>query len=291
MTLILAISWIVSGGFFGGLLYCLNRYDIQDEGSKICYQGNLVTNKQVFSLALINSILGIGGAFSVLLILITLDKFDFLDDSIQNQLFLFTISVVSGYGGRRFLNIVTSKLEKQIDEANKISQEAKEESKIAKEESKVAIEEATESLILTKAISTLDDASSDTDRNNAIKDLYPLLEINPTDRTLNLIAGRLLRRNKEYSTAIQLLTTYLDKKIKLKELDNDYADLIYNRACYRVLLANDVEKSSGSEKLIQLALADLKESSKISPENAIDATKDSDFSSIYNNAEFIKLTT
>jgi hypothetical protein len=60
---------------------------------------------------------------------------------------------------------------------------------------------------------------------------------------------------------------------------------LYNKACYEALLAHE----KGSEAIKEQALADLSRSIELSEANRNDALKDSDFSSLENDAPFQRI--
>ena len=55
------------------------------------------------------------------------------------------------------------------------------------------------------------------------------------ERTETIWLGRLYKRQKKYSAAIQWLDRFLKRKEAQQELDKDYADVLYNKACYLTL--------------------------------------------------------
>jgi len=267
MTICLTLFWIVSGGFLGGIFDFFNRFRIEVSKGKICFQGTKISFCQFLSLGAMNSALGIGGALAVQFAMISIGKFQEFK-TVEIQMLLLTISVVAGFGGRRFLSLVSSKLEDQIGEASRISQEAK--------------EEAEESIVIAKAVATLRPHATISERLEAIKELESSLATNPKDRILTIMAGRLLRKVENYKDAINLLSNFL--KHKGNERDKDYADVLYNRACYKIL--SYIKDGRRDESLIRSGLEDIKDSIKIAPENAIDAKEDLDFKEVMNTEEF-----
>lgn len=268
MTIETTIFWVTSGGFLGGLFDYFNRFNINIENNKIYFQGAPLKSFQVFSLGCMNTALGIGGAYAVQFVMISIGKFQSVE-TVETIFLLFTISVVSGFSGRRFLSLVSSKLEDQIGEANRKSGEAK--------------EEAQESLLISSAIATLNPSSTITERNENAEKLMEILATKPKDRMLAILCGRLFRRNNEFESAIEILTSFLNAKLKDKEFDDDYADGLYNRACYLLLSSDE------NVVIINSALKDLSESIKYSPDNAIDARGDSDFDLVRNNPKFLEI--
>lgn len=267
MTMCLTLFWVISGGFLGGVFDFFNRFKIEVLKEKICFQGTKISFCQFLSLGVMNASLGIGGALAVQFVMISIGKFQ-ESETVEVQMLLLTISVVAGFGGRRFLSLASSKLEDQIGEANRVSYEAK--------------EEAEESIVISKALATIRPHATVSERQEAIKGLESALTRNPKDRMLTIMAGRLYRKVNNYKAAINILSNFLDKKGS--ERDKDYADVLYNRACYKIL--SSMESSQRDESLIESGLVDLKESITIAPENAVDAKEDLDFKEVEGMEEF-----
>ena len=186
---------------------------------------------------------------------------------------LFTLSVVAGFSGRKVLGIVTNKLEDQIGEAKRKSEEA--------------LEEANESNQLIKAVAMLGPNSSIGERIETVANLEKMLKQNPTDRAITILTGRLYRRDNNFVSAINILSKFIENKQAKNEIDKDLADVLYNRACYRVLKNNAATLNQESE-LIK-AFEDLKLSISIEESNKADAASDGDFESVKQHPEFIKL--
>lgn len=260
MTILEMLFWVILGGFLGGLCDFFNRFRLEIEKNKICFQGGPVGFWQVISLGIMNSFLGIGGALAVQFAMISIGKFP-NEKTTEIQMLLLSLSLVSGFSGRRFLSLVSSKLEDQIGEAKRISEEAQ--------------EDAEESLALSKALATVRHGSTTSERVEAVGNLEKFLKRHPKDRGITILAGRIHRMNRDYESAIAVLTKFLDNKGK--EYDKDYADVLYNRACYRILCAYD-KVETPRKQLIKEGLEDLKFSIELSAENAHDALEDEDFS-------------
>lgn len=272
MTILEILSWVVAGGILGGLCDFFNRFRLDIEKSKVCFHGEAVGFWQAMSLGLMNSGLGIGGALAVQFAMISIGKFQ-SDRATEVQMLLLSISVVAGFGGRRFLSLLSSKLEDQIGEAERNSAEAR--------------EDAEESIALSKALATVRPGSTTSERLEAVGMLEGFLKRHPKDRSITILAGRLHRMNKDYRSAIEVLDKFLRKKGS--EHDKDYSDVLYNRACYKVLLANE-NTNSFKERLIEEGLEDLSKSIEISAENARDALEDDDFSSVKDQDKFREIT-
>lgn len=272
MTINEALGWVIVGGLIGGLCDYFNRFKLDMEKSKVCFHGEAVGAAQAFSLGAMNAFLGVGGAFAVQFAMISIGKFA-SEAGPESQMLLLSISVVAGFGGRRFLSLLSSKLEDQIGEANRKSTEA--------------LEEAEESIALSTALATLRPEATTGERVDAVSKLEKVLKRNPKDRTLTIIAGRLHRKNRDYTSAIAVLDRFL--KHKDGNHDKDYADVLYNRACYQVLQAKQQGKPEDDQLCIR-AMEDLKRSIEISRDNAEDAVKDEDYEYARNFESFKAIT-
>lgn len=294
ISIFLTLVWVLSGGALGGLCDFLNRFQIGNskEGKKkephdVSFQGIKIKLPHMIPFCLMNMILGIGGAVAILFTMISVGKFPQVA-TVEAQLLLFSISVVAGFGGRRFLELVTNSLEKQIGEAKeasdkavKVSERAVYESMALKDELKI---EAEETIATSTSLATLREGSILSDRVDAIKKNEQILAKRPNNRALTILTGRLYRRNDNYEHGIETLTRYIRLKRELGERDEDLAAALYNRACYRVLLAS--EDGVPIQRLREQGLEDLKESVSLDLENAKDAKEDPDFNSVKDNPVF-----
>jgi len=104
----------------------------------------------------------------------------------------------------------------------------------------------------------------------------------PTNRSAGIIVGRLLRNHNRFPDAIDQLTAVLDERQRQGLSENaDTAALLYNRACYRNILA-ETKASQEQENLKKLAEDDLLRDGKLVPEDLLAAEKDSDLRSLIN---------
>lgn len=267
---------VTLGGAFGGALYFINRLEFENDDVSLF--GKVKLSEKQFKihqfLALLGSsmLLGIGGALAIQFLMIGIGKFQ-NQNTAEALMTIFSISVVAGFGGRRFLSVVTNKLEQQIDEARK--------------ESQTALGEAQESLLISSAMATLQSRGSISERIEYARKIEKLLESAPKDRTLTILAGRLYRNaNKDYISALRVLDRFLSAKDKDNEKDKDYADVLYNKACYQVQMSKN---TTPKDLLVTNAIRNLEESISISPDNARDAINDTDFSVIKDTDFFKKL--
>jgi tetratricopeptide (TPR) repeat protein len=183
-------------------------------------------------------------------------------------------------------------LKETEEEFKRIIQEIKNVHAIDMEESTKNIEEvreeAEESVFISRAFASLSDQSTETDRFKAVERLKQDLLSEPKHRLYAILAGRLLRKDKKFQDAIEVLTRYINSKAADGEFDEDYADVLYNRACYSVLIAHE-EQATDTEKLVNKAITDLRKSIDLKPINAKDADEDPDFKKIKLHPEFLKL--
>jgi tetratricopeptide (TPR) repeat protein len=121
-------------------------------------------------------------------------------------------------------------------------------------------------------ISTLGLGGTDSEVEESIQRLRVLLSQMdsgpPTkdERTETIWIGRLYKKNNNFSEAIKWFDRFLKRKDASGERDKDYADVLYNKACYLSLNGQ-----------LDDALRCLGESISLSPINKQDARGDSDF--------------
>jgi hypothetical protein len=293
-SILAALGWTIAGGSIGGLLDFFNRFKINPESSIIRFQGASVGIGQCFSLAFMNTSLGAGGAIAVQFAMLGIGKFQHCQTT-ESILFLFSLSVVAGFGGRKFLSLLSNRLEEQLGEQDQKIKEVKavageakadaEEAKIEAEEAKV---EAEEGMIVSSAIATLGSNSTVSERSDMIMKLERAVGQDPLDRRLVILLGRLYRKHGDYIGGAGVLSDFINRKKRIGALDVDYADALYNRSCYRVLQHN--VGGADNENLIDIAIEDLADSIKILPDNVDDAISDPDFESIW-DLEAFKNTT
>jgi tetratricopeptide (TPR) repeat protein len=102
----------------------------------------------------------------------------------------------------------------------------------------------------------------------------------PVFRMLHIVLARLYRAIDNYDAGIAVLNEFIQNKEKAGTSDDaDTAAAYYNRACYEVLKARNVDPST-KQPLIEAALADLREAFKRSPEYEDYANEDSDLTDI-----------
>jgi hypothetical protein len=100
------------------------------------------------------------------------------------------------------------------------------------------------------------------------------------------VTGRTLRKLGELSEAISVHTAFVFAKTKAREIDGDYADVLYQRACYRCLMW----KANQDNGLKREGLKDLAESVRYNSQNGPEAAADSDFNCWWDDEEFKRIT-
>jgi hypothetical protein len=115
-------------------------------------------------------------------------------------------------------------------------------------------------------------------RNN----LESYLKSHPTNRRAAITLASIYRVDEDLGCAIAVLDRFLKAKADLQELDKDYADALYNRACYKLL----VSASTGDVRYKNQAYEDLKKSAEISPPKTVDAQSDEDLKPLWQEERF-----
>lgn len=278
MTIDIVIAWLVVGGVVGGLADLFLHIRYGDYG--FAYKS---TNSELgasvpiniwafIGLCVLSAFIGLSGAVGVQVILIGIQKFSDAP-SVENKLLLLSVSVIAGFGARRLLPQIRDRLEEEL-------LKTREESRDAAEDAQEAIEEARSARTQLRVLASLRADAPASERDSCIKFMTKELELDPTDRTNTIILGRLQRVSGDLSGAVDTLTRFLEAKNARR--DNDYADVLYNRACYNTLRWAEDPKPA----LLTSVVSDLSLSFKISPANKEDAQSDEDFDPLRKNDEF-----
>ena len=118
--------------------------------------------------------------------------------------------------------------------------------------------------------------------SSKVQTLRDYLSANKTDRMAAIMLSRVYQKAGYTREAIQILDEFVREKTAAGQRDKDYADILYNRACYNTLLWKTTNDENAKEK----AFGDLAESVSISPENALNAVQDIDFAAIAHEERF-----
>lgn len=311
------LGWIIAGGAIGGIIdlaFKLNIEEITKEGTNekspiVCfaYNGVCIGFESFLVLLAVNGLIGVGGAIGVQFIIIGIQKFSSAA-TIENLLLVLSISLVAGFSARRLLPQISNKMARDLDVAKKKTEEiektiektekktadidvttkqtrmiAEEAERIAKETDKEREEGDEETF---RELQALRPDATRFARQWAIEHFTKATTSDPTNRESAIKLGRLYKFNKDYLKGIETLTRFLD--VKGDEEDVDFADVLYNRACYKSLLWEQNKKKPAT--LRDEALEDLTKSISINPENKEEAKEDKDFNPIKSSKAFRKLT-
>jgi|ERR1700733_2260746 len=221
-------------------------------------------------------IIGVGGAFGVQFLLIMLKSFS-PNHETSNELLIFSISIIAGIGARSLIPRISDRLQEQLF---KVQQEAEAAVSGAKDATRIANEIRTESTEFNRIVSTLRAEAPESEVDDAIRKLEGFLRESekhgPTsdERTETIWLGRLYKKKGNYRDAVRALQRFLTRKEGRQERDKDYADVLYNKACYLSL-----------DKRFDEALAALRETFALSPSNKEDARGDRDFQGLRDDPE------
>lgn len=271
------LAWLAIFGAFGGILATLSEVPIQ----RILAEGSRAygTPGRLLWGMLVGSAWGVGGAVSFSIILV-LDHHvsDSRFQMAETRILLAGIGVAAGFAGIRLLKLVGGRLERQVGEIVDKKTAAFESTTDAKlEQNTGAIALLTEALSNASGVLAIPDEerSADPRRREAIEKLEMARVAFPTLRSVAIYLGRLYKGLKDYRGGMEVLTEFLDARRKTGiQKNGDDAALLYNRACYTALAA---ENAADRDELYRQALDDLSQSLQLAPENAAVAAVDPDF--------------
>lgn len=295
------LLYISIPGFFGGLVSAFHEYLTSDKALK--YDVNKVINEgvKVFLLSsfyragclFFRGLIGAVGAFAIVLLFSFVDGIKTEETNI-NIIFIISLSMIAGLISFTSLPAIIYKFKNQF-----LEKEVKELEKMAKE----AIEDAENAKEYSELVSDVDTALSranEADMERAIKRLVEKMSKYPVDRKLNISLARLYKKSGNYSKAIKACDDYLanlevgKSKIFESHYTVDRADALFNRACYKTLLAKQLDSSGdGNQEEVKClkfeALQDLRVSIEGFPLNKKYARKDEDFIFIKDDSSFLEL--
>ena len=157
---------------------------------------------------------------------------------------------------------------------------------MAIQEAGEAKEEAETAGIVGNLLATLGPNVVPSDKQEAIRLGLEHIQKDPRNRRLAMLTARLQRELGDYEAALATLRAFVDRKRRERQLDSDYADALYNIACYET----KVWEAQGDDNRLTAALEALRESVSIAPRNKIDAAVDNDFNALRGNREFLTIT-
>lgn len=282
----MTMSWIeilalmLIPGAFGGILSVLQLIDVPRlmDSAKL----SVFVSRRRFYLALIlGAFGGCGGALAILLLgLWTKQLDDNLVATTRNKLLFCSLGVVSGFLGFRLLKSVASNLEKQIHDA-----ELRAEDRIREMEKRLVEEDD----IMSQAREAFRSKTvANADIEQVISAMEQVKRRRPADRTVAILIGNLYDKVGKHTEAISAVTDTLAAKGRLgKAADKDAADMLFNRACYRIPLFAAAENDEAKKNVLKKEiLEDLKTSFSYFPENKVIARGDEDLAALKNDPDF-----
>jgi hypothetical protein len=273
------VTLAVLGGALGGLAEFTSKFTLGEKRPKIFERDPTIGRT---FLCILNHVLtGIAGAAAAAFVFSSTTWFP-NSDTAQHRLWLLTLSLVAGFGARSVLPMVTRRLQRQINELEEEVQESKE---LAKE-----VDERSQGRdILARAMALLGSSTPPTqiELNSSSLELSEWIRNHPLDRSATIVASRLCRALKNLDEGVRTLTFFIDRKAAAGQLDTDYADALYQRACYQCLIwAEDQNKNP---ELLGSGLQDVVESIKYNESNKRAFLTDTDFQPWRTEVEFVKL--
>jgi hypothetical protein len=265
-------------GAFGGILSVLQLLEIP----RLIAGKNAIGNWSRFcGAAVLGAFGGCGGALGMLLAGVWTSQLDF-NATTHNRLLFISLGMVSGFLGFKLLKTVATNLETQIRDVEL--------------RTKDQIEGIKDQLI--EDNNTLDIASSIRDDPNAstekIEEIIPELAQVATrrrgDRTVAILLGNLYDRIGKHQEAVSVVTDALTERERMgTSKDKDAADLLFNRACYRIPLLKQETDDDRKKRLHTAIIQDLIRSFDLSPANRIEAKSDEDLAFLSEDEEFKKI--
>ncbi len=216
-----------------------------------------------------HGILGITGAGVFVFIAILLSKYNGEKFTAADVLFF---TCISTSGGVLALGIIDAFAEKVKNDWLKIKDEI--DRKI--QQSEVRLEKPE---LICAAISAIKNRS-DSEMHYLISKISSIYDRFKTDRPLTIQLARLYRWTGQIDKGIGILQGYLDEYKKPEDLEGiekiDYADILYNLACYKYIRLNEHPK----EYLLNEIFKPLSDSIKMNPRNMKQMEDDSDLKEI-----------
>ena len=267
MTIRELLFWIVLGGSIGGVTAVLIRVRLVNDG--LLVDELSARSRNLLYLAAFSSLIGSAAALAFQWILIGVGKFQ-SSTQIEDIMFILATSVVAGYVARGILPMIASQSEKLIGRLESVDKKVEDVGKkLESVDKKVedVEEDLRETSLLMRAVGN---------------ELESYLRSHPTDRRSAIILATICRAHKDLGGAIAILDRFSKAKADLQQFDKDYADALYNRACYNLLLSESTRDAKHKDQ----AYEDLKKSIEISPPNKVDAQSDEDFRPLWQEDRF-----
>jgi len=259
-----------ASGAAGGLVFVVSNIKLRF--GELRFLEDRVQPRPLILFGICSILSGAGSAVALLFVLHFLQLLK-TDDSADNTLFLASACLIAGIAAQRLIPRYTDALEQKVDSLARLNEQTRE---IAEETSLIA-----------KAQSALRRDSPSTDKLKVADLIRQKLRGAPMDRTLTMYLGRLLRHGGQINLAIDELTKFIQRKESRGEFDKDYADVLYNLACYHAVEAKVKQSAEHRAK----ALDYLKKSVAVLPSNKKDAGEDGDFDALHQDHEFLNIIT
>jgi len=275
------------GGLIGGWAEFVTHVKIKD--GRIRYDDEEVSVDHLKFLRSLSLIVGFAGAWGTLFVFVITRWWETEIQHPSLPLFILTLSVAGGFGARRLLPQLADKLKQQIEETNIKVQEVEQMADSAKGVASAAKLQSERTAMLSRARATVaTQGAAVSDVFTAAEELMGLFKQNPLDREVLIPLGNLLAKANQIDEAITTLSNFIDAKRSAKQLDNDLADVLFNRACYfvRKWQAAKVQNPDAGEKRRVRAIADLKESFELKRGNMDDAEQDEDLIPLQTDADY-----
>jgi tellurite resistance protein len=263
------LKFAAASGAFGGVAYFCSQ--LSCDGRQVLYNGRAAFFGSAFFIAISSAVMGAASAIGLLFLLKLLELLKSDNDPL-NILFLTGISVVAGVGAQRLLPAYTQSLLDRLSVAQKESEEAKEYAQAAE--------------VTADLLATLTPDVAPTEKARAIRLGITQLQLTPLNRRIAILTARLQKQLDDFEGASSTLRTFVEEKRKNRQLDEDYADALYNIACYEAIMSQGRDDHHR-----QRALETLRSSIAVSPQNRVAAQTDEDFTVLRDVADFRSLTT
>lgn len=289
-----ALAIIVAFGSTGGLIYGI--VSLLNSG-KTGNEFQIAKEVPLLAFFLGRCAVGVGGAAAIVLVLITTKHYPDKADS-SGMLFLSTSCLVAGFIGHEILPAVAARMQRQIaEEVERKTQEVKKDVERKTEEVKrEAVREATEkgkiysdvNLDIGMAVQALSAKEKDPKIiERRVAELEEDRTRLPRNRTLHIVLARVYDELLgNFDKAVETLKTFVQEKESKNEYDMDFADALYNIACYYAKRMAKSESVEEKKVLRDVALNALKRSISTWPSNAKDAKYEKDLSALQDDPEF-----
>lgn len=280
------VGWASVCGMAGGLVNFIRRLEYSgtpvESGGHWTYTNQRITDdeasdealkKYAFWLVMLRELLlGAAGGIATAGILAAVGRMD--DDPIKvgSALALTGTMFAGGFISRRVLAVAANRLEKELSQTQREVEESRVETK----------EEIDYQKMVTTALTWISGPHPQ-EHHRAVAELAALTKQRPKDRAVAILLGRAYRKVQRIPMGIEALTRFMDAIEGDKSRKDDYADALYNRACYESLLS----KQDPSMRIA--ALQDLKKSIDLLPDNKAYAKEDKDFEALAADPEFGQL--